>query len=358
MELRQLEYFRVIAETESIHEAARRLNMSQPPLSYQLKQLEAELNVTLFERTRQGVRLTEAGKLLYDRSANLLEYVKSTELEVAKVGKKRVLRLGITPTTVATIMPCVSLFSRRNPDVNFEVHDGITYTLYRYLMDGIIDISIARTPLRLDDVDYKILSSEPMIAVSSKDMLPEKNGSLKLSDLLNIPLIIYRRYEALIMDAFHSRGMEPDLFCVCDDPRGAMLWAKEGLCHCHFPRQSIELSLPGTPHPAARRKRPGNADRRDLAKRGGNSLRFCRTLSMPAWRAYYNRRSPLRRSRFSGISAADFRFFISHSFLLHKQQRDIQQCHNHRNRKQGNFQPQTVRVFSHDIFSRTSDKSA
>ena len=89
MELRQLEYFRVIAETESIHEAARRLNMSQPPLSYQLKQLEAELNVTLFERTRQGVRLTEAGKLLYDRSANLLEYVKSTELEVAKVGKKR-----------------------------------------------------------------------------------------------------------------------------------------------------------------------------------------------------------------------------------------------------------------------------
>ena len=241
MELRQLEYFRVIAETESIHEAARRLNMSQPPLSYQLKQLEAELNVTLFERTRQGVRLTEAGKLLYDRSANLLEYVKSTELEVAKVGKKRVLRLGITPTTVATIMPCVSLFSRRNPDVNFEVHDGITYTLYRYLMDGIIDISIARTPLRLDDVDYKILSSEPMIAVSSKDMLPEKNGSLKLSDLLNIPLIIYRRYEALIMDAFHSRGMEPDLFCVCDDPRGAMLWAKEGLATAIFPQSMSSL---------------------------------------------------------------------------------------------------------------------
>ena len=69
MELRQLEYFRVIAETESIHEAARRLNMSQPPLSYQLKQLEVELNVTLFERTRQGVRLTEAGKLLYDRAS-------------------------------------------------------------------------------------------------------------------------------------------------------------------------------------------------------------------------------------------------------------------------------------------------
>lgn len=177
-------------------------------------------------------------------------------------------------------------------------------------MDGIIDISIARTPLRLDDVDYKILSSEPMIAVSSKDMLPEKNGSLKLSDLLNIPLIIYRRYEALIMDAFHSRGMEPDLSASATISRRDAL-GKGRPCHCHFPAVH-ELSLPGTPHPAARRKRPGNADRRDL-ERGGNSLRFCRTLSMPAWRAYYNRRSPLRRSLFQG-SAQRTSFFISHSF--------------------------------------------
>ena len=159
--------------------------------------------------------------------------------KVAVIGEN--LKIRRFEKVVATIMPCVSLFSRRNPDVNFEVHDGITYTLYRYLMDGIIDISIARTPLRLDDVDYKILSSEPMIAVSSKDMLPEKNGSLKLSDLLNIPLIIYRRYEALIMDAFHSRGMEPDLFCVCDDPRGAMLWAKEGLATAIFPQSMSSL---------------------------------------------------------------------------------------------------------------------
>ena len=62
MEIRQLEYFREIATTGSINEAARRLNMSQPPLSYQMKQLEAELNVTLFERTRTGVTLTESSE--------------------------------------------------------------------------------------------------------------------------------------------------------------------------------------------------------------------------------------------------------------------------------------------------------
>ena len=74
MEIRQLEYFHEIAATGSIHEAARRLNMSQPPLSYQIKQLEAELNVKLFERTRVGVTLTEAGKLLYDRTKAGLAY--------------------------------------------------------------------------------------------------------------------------------------------------------------------------------------------------------------------------------------------------------------------------------------------
>ena len=54
MELRQLEYFREIANTGSINEAARKLNMSQPPLSYQIRQLENELNVQLFERTHKG----------------------------------------------------------------------------------------------------------------------------------------------------------------------------------------------------------------------------------------------------------------------------------------------------------------
>ena len=62
MELRQLEYFRQIADTHSFNEAARHLNMSQPPLSYQIHQLEEELGVQLFERTSKGVILTNAAK--------------------------------------------------------------------------------------------------------------------------------------------------------------------------------------------------------------------------------------------------------------------------------------------------------
>ena len=239
MEIRQLEYFREIATTGSINEAARRLNMSQPPLSYQMKQLEAELNVTLFERTRTGVTLTEAGKLLYERAENLLNFVSSTRQEVAEAGKKRVLRIGMTPTTVGTMMPFISEFARKNPDVNFEVHDGITYTLYDYLQEGIIDISVVRTPLRLDDVESAVLHSEPMIAVSNPEMPSERRKSLILEDLVHRPLILYRRYEKLIMDAFHAQNLVPEVFCLCDDARGATLWVKEGLATAIFP-QSME----------------------------------------------------------------------------------------------------------------------
>lgn len=242
MELRQLEYFREIASTGSINEAARHLNMSQPPLSYQIRQLETELNVKLFDRTSKGVTLTEAGKVLYDRSGNLLEYARSTELEVSKTGKKRILRIGLTPTTVDTIMPYIARFSKKNPDVNFEVHDGITYSLYEYLMDGIIDISVARTPLHLDEVSYLELCSEPMIAVSAAPITPDSGiDSLKLADLLHKPLILYRRYEELIMNTFHAQNMIPDIFCVCDDPRGAMLWAKENLATAIFPKSMASL---------------------------------------------------------------------------------------------------------------------
>ena len=239
MDLRQLEYFREIADTGSINEAARRLNMSQPPLSYQLRQLEDELAVRLFDRSSHGVALTEAGKLLYSRAGELLSFASSTKLEVSHCGRKRVLRLGLTSTTVAPVMPYITEFAQKNPEVNFEVHDGTTFSLFNYLLDGIIDVSVVRTPLRLDE--HAVLRTEPMMAVSSPALHAEGEGALALGALTGRPLIIYRRYEKLIMDAFHAQGLEPDVFCICDDARGAVLWVKAGLATAIFPESMSSL---------------------------------------------------------------------------------------------------------------------
>lgn len=241
MELRQLEYFCRIAESGSIHEAARRLNMSQPPLSYQLKQLEQELHTALLVRTSKGVELTEAGQMLYRRANSLLEYARSTSREVSEAGRKRVLRLGITSTTVPTILPDVSRFAQQYPDVNFEVRDGTTFTLLQQLLDGIIDVSVARTPLRLENVESMLLSTEPMIAVFPPHSRTETDGALGLRHLLGCPLILYRRYESLILEEFSRQNIQPDIFCVCDDARDAMLWVEAGLATAIFPQSMRSL---------------------------------------------------------------------------------------------------------------------
>ena len=235
MELRQLEYFCRIADTGSIHEAARRLNLSQPPLSYQLRQLEEELGVRLFERGSRGVTLTEAGKLLYARAESLLDYADSTRQEVSEAGRRRVLRLGVTSSTAGVLVPEIARFLSRCPEVSFQLREGSSYTLLQYVQEGIIDLSIARTPLNLESMDALPLGREPMLAVSHPTApLPE--GALTLEALLGRPLILYRRYEGLVMGAFRRRNQVPEVLCVCDDARTALPWVRAGLAAAVFPR--------------------------------------------------------------------------------------------------------------------------
>lgn len=73
MDLKQLKYFVTVAEEGTISAAAKKLFMSQPPLSIQMKLLEQELGCPLFERGQKHIRLTDTGKLLYDRAQNILK---------------------------------------------------------------------------------------------------------------------------------------------------------------------------------------------------------------------------------------------------------------------------------------------
>ena len=84
MELRQLEYFRAIVDAGTISGAARVLHMTQPPLSYQIKMLEEELQVPLLIRGTKKITLTEAGKTLYEQAGTLLMLADLTRREVVK----------------------------------------------------------------------------------------------------------------------------------------------------------------------------------------------------------------------------------------------------------------------------------
>lgn len=87
LDLRLLESFLVVAEELSFTQAARRLHMSQPPLSLQIKQLEAKLDTLLFERNKRSVQLTAAGEVLREESERLFAIERRARQRVTKIGK-------------------------------------------------------------------------------------------------------------------------------------------------------------------------------------------------------------------------------------------------------------------------------
>lgn len=95
MELRHLHYFIAVAEELHFSRAAERLHISQPPLSQQIRDLEEELGVKLFERTKRQVQLTEAGKVFLDRSYRVLAQLEQAIAATQQIGRGEVGRLAI-----------------------------------------------------------------------------------------------------------------------------------------------------------------------------------------------------------------------------------------------------------------------
>ena len=124
MNLKQMEYFTAIVGEGSISGAARSLHISQPPLSAQMRQLEEELGVTLFDRGSRTIRLTEAGRLFYNRAVSILEMTKAArkELKQLEEGLLGTLRLGmISSVETQGIITSIASFRQRYPRMSFRI---------------------------------------------------------------------------------------------------------------------------------------------------------------------------------------------------------------------------------------------
>lgn len=243
MELRQLEYFRAIVDAGTISGAARELHMTQPPLSYQMKLLEEELQVQLFLRGTKKITLTESGKLLYEQAGTLLMLTDLTRREVVKAGQTATLHIGMTPSTVPMMADCMRRFAIKYPHVRFDVHEGSTFTLKDQLENRMIDLTTLRTPIMLSGCETRSLAKERLLAMSAPDYpLLRKRSSIPLQELSEQPLILSHRYQKYLLSAFERAGLVCDIYFACEDARTAMTIAEKGLGIAILPESMMNLS--------------------------------------------------------------------------------------------------------------------
>lgn len=150
MELRQLEYFVVVAEELNFSRAAERLHMTQPPLSTQIRALETEVGAVLFERSTRKVRLTEAGELFYASSRRLLSQLRDnvTQARSAASGKIGQLSLGFVPSATTELLPPIMrAFRAEYPGVRLVLHELRPEQQVQELRTGALDCGCFYLPM-------------------------------------------------------------------------------------------------------------------------------------------------------------------------------------------------------------------
>ena len=229
--LKQLEYFVAIAEEHQITAAARRLHISQPPLSYELAQLERELGTTLVRRGPRSATLTDAGKLLYERATRILALTQATKRDVEGVGKGMtgVLTLGVDASCAGSVPGTRLAELAAAPNVSVELREGDTPQVLEMLEGGVVDIGVVRTPFASAGLRCRYAKTERMLAIMPPALEVGSEMEVNCAQLSGVPVVLARRLEEQVRAAFDEAKAELAVSCMVDDERTACTWARGGM---------------------------------------------------------------------------------------------------------------------------------
>jgi DNA-binding transcriptional LysR family regulator len=172
MELRHLKYFVTLAEELNFSRAAERVGIAQPPFSKQIRDLEIELGVTLFERTKRRVQITKAGRIFLTEVKLVMQQVNVAVAAVQKAGKGESgqLIVGFNNAASYSVLPDVlKQFYDRYPDAEIVLKELTTSQQLANLKNGQIDIGLQCLPLNSSGI--KVIDSSGLVTVSIREEL-------------------------------------------------------------------------------------------------------------------------------------------------------------------------------------------
>ncbi len=217
-DLSHLRCFVALAEELHFGRAAARLNMTQPPLTRQLQQLEHIIGTELMERSSRVVRLTTAGKAFLVDARAVLRAAEEAMVTArrAALGEGGVITLGFIPATSYSLLPrLVSFLAVEMPQVQFVLKEMVTANQAEALGTGGIDAGILRLPIDLRGLEAVTISHEPFVVAVPSGHALARPGVLAVADLDRQPLIMYaptesRYHHDLVSSIFRAAGITPN----------------------------------------------------------------------------------------------------------------------------------------------------
>ena len=194
MEIRVLKYFVETAKQKSMTKAAKKLYVTQPTLSKQLKDLEDELGQKLFTRSNYSVNLTPEGEVLYKRAVDILSIVSKTEAEFKTMNDFNGgdLYIGCAESYGITIIAkTIKNLTEKYPNIKFHLHSGNFQTVIEKLNYGVLDFAIT-----VQDIDTSSFNSLSLPYMDTWGILMRRDSDLankteiSIEDILKLPLIL------------------------------------------------------------------------------------------------------------------------------------------------------------------------
>ena len=217
--LRQLAYFREVARRLHFRRAAEALAIAQPALSRAVAQLETDLGARLLDRTRRGVELTPAGRLLLERSEPLLRGLSALpgDLRALAGGQVGTVRVGFTGLAMATVLPGIlRAFHATHPGIRLELTEMPTSAQLAALQTGDLACGFFHPDAPSPGLETRVLLRERNgILLSAADPLARRR-TLRLRELANTPFVLFPRqhnpgFYDRILAAFAEAGVAPKI---------------------------------------------------------------------------------------------------------------------------------------------------
>ncbi|MCF2906473.1 LysR family transcriptional regulator [Octadecabacter sp. CECT 8868] len=281
----QFEYFQMrcfvaVAEELSFRRAADRMNMTQPPLSRQIKLLEERVNLVLLERSNRHVRLTSAGENFYHSAVDIIQRSEHAVLNArqAERGETGSVAIGFVPSAAFKFMPLIAQrMAVEMPKVTLTPIEMMGYEVIEAQRSGRIDLGLTRMESQRNEIERERVVSEPFILAIPKGHRLTQKTDLTISDFDGEPYIAFTKdrggYLKETLNAlFNASGIVPNTQLETSQTHAVISFVNHGLGFAFVPRSARIIEMPDVVYREIELPAQFRSDMYLVSKSGGGSI--------------------------------------------------------------------------------------